>query len=96
MRGNLNKNCFVNYDENDPNLIHYWVEAKGMVYDNGNMQVRIMPIKDYYKLLGVVDVEYATDGIFNKNNIILESGPETDEMLEKYTLDHVMIERYKS
>ncbi len=90
VRGKINNKALVvdyNYElDDESDLTHYWVEAKGFVYDNNSYQTRIMPINEYYKLLNITDVEYAAEGIFNKNNYILGSGPDRDDMINKYLL----------
>lgn len=98
VRGRLNsKSLFINKSLNieslkDADIIHYWVEANGYVYDINNYQHKIIPIAEYYELCNVSDVEYALDdGLFNKNNHVLGWGPDTDEMIS----DNILPEFYK-
>lgn len=41
------------------NSWHYWVEAKGMVYDLSSGMTLLMTIENYYKASNVVSAEYA-------------------------------------
>jgi len=64
VRGFITKNIF-----NDERLVHYWVECRGLVYDNNNYQVKIMNIEIYYEMFGVVGVEKTdSNGLFLYDN----------------------------
>ena len=61
---------------------HYWVEAKGYVYDSANMVLLIAPIQEFYDKLEIRDVEYADEGIFYKNNHTLKLGRDDMDFIE--------------
>jgi hypothetical protein len=87
VRGRINnKDLFIHEIDNKFDLTHYWVEANNYVYDISEYQQVIMPINEFYKLKQISDVEYAENGIFNKNNYELNSGPDTDELIQKTLL----------
>ena len=81
VRGKINRPEIFKVVDDETDLTHYWVEAKGMVYDINNYQKIIMPIDEYYQELNISDVEYADYGIFNTNNNKLGSGPDSDEII---------------
>ena len=87
VRGRINnKDMFIHDIDNKFDLTHYWVEANNYVYDISEYQQVIMPIDEFYKKFNISDVEYADNGVFHKNNYELNSGPDTDELINKNLL----------
>ena len=63
--------------------VHYWVEAKGYVYDYSLNQYLIAPLDEFYSKFQIRDVEYADEGFFYKNNYTFGSGPDNPDNLKE-------------
>lgn len=80
-----NKDAMVDFVGNGK-YFHYWVESKGMVFDDNKYQMVIAPIDEYYKYFQITDVEYADDGFFYKYNKKLEAGIDNYKYLKYFLL----------
>ena len=91
-RGTVNATCIMRkskYNETVPH--HVWIETHNMVYDKSIFRTIIAPKKEWYELYQISDVEYAEDGIFNKNNYKLNCGPDNIDVLKKHLLPNTML-----
>ena len=65
VRGYItNKECVAGKEEGKPDVLHYWVEANDMVYDDNIRMTVIVPKNEYYAAFQIRDMEVADDGIF--------------------------------
>lgn len=95
VRGIVNNLNIIagSFDKTDEALrVHFWVEAKGMVYDINTYQTIILPINQYYEIYQISDAEIADEGnaIFTDNYKTF-CGPDDPDDLEK----HIIPERAK-
>ena len=47
----------IERDSPDPDALHYWVEAKGLIYQRTNGITQIVSIDEYYRVMEITDVE---------------------------------------
>ena len=91
-RGTANATVVMKQSKyNETEAHHVWTETHNMVYDKSIFRTIIAPKKEWYEFYQISDVEYAEDGIFNKNNYKLNCGPDNIDILKKHLLPNTMI-----
>ena len=76
-RGIINSTDIIRQSKNPTEKCHHvWVETHNMVYDKSIFRTIIAPKNEWYQFYQISNVECADDGIFIKNNYVLNSGPD--------------------
>ena len=64
-----NKEAVAGKEEGKPDVLHYWVEANGMVYDDNIRMTMIVPNNEYYAAFKIRDMEVAEGGLFKNETL---------------------------
>lgn len=83
-RGIMNNKKVIFNPLNKEILIHYWVQTDKYVFNENVFLHTIVPIKEYYDLYQISNVEIADDCIFTSKNKSLKLARDTNSHIKYY------------